>query len=173
MKFIPMTIEGAYIIELDVHKDERGSFAREFCTAEFAKFGIDFQIKQCNISKNPHKGTLRGLHYQSVPYPEKKIVSCFQGSCFDVIVDLRENSPTYMKWQGVELNNTKAVYIPEYCAHGFQTLEDDTIIFYQLDEYFQSEYYKGLRWNDPKLGICWKDCEKLIISQRDESYALL
>ncbi len=96
MKFTPMTIEGAHIIELYAHTDERGSFAREFCTAELAKAGINFQIKQCNISKNPHKGTMRGMHYQALPYPERKIVSCLQGSCFDVIVDLRENSPTYM-----------------------------------------------------------------------------
>lgn len=175
MKFMPLKITGAYLIELDEMKDERGSFARQFCRQEFLNAGIDIDIKQCNISKNYKKNTIRGMHYQKAPYPEKKIVSCFKGKCFDVIVDLREDSPTYMVWDAVELSeaNRRMVYIPEVCAHGFRTLEDDTVLYYQLGEYFKPEYYSGIRWNDPKIGIEWKICDDIIMNERDKNYELL
>jgi len=173
MNFVPMKIDGAYLIELTEHKDERGVFRREFCRAEFAQHKIDFDIKQSNVSENYKKGTLRGLHYQKAPYLEKKLVSCIKGRCYDVIVDLREDSPTYLKWDSAELTESNAVYIPENCAHGFLTLEDNTILFYQLSEYFQPDYYSGIRWDDPKIGICWPDCADLIMNERDRNYVLL
>ena len=104
MKFLPLNIQGAYLIELEEYRDERGSFARQFCMNEFLQNGIDFQIKQCNISKNYKKNTLRGMHYQKMPYPEKKMVSCLRGRCLDVFVDLRKDSPTYLSWEAVELS---------------------------------------------------------------------
>ncbi len=175
MKFTKLEIEGAYLIELEEHKDERGSFARQFCRNELSKYGIDFDIKQCNISKNYKKGVLRGMHFQKEPYPEIKMVSCFKGAVYDVIVDLRKNSKTYLKWIGTELseNNNKMLYIPQGVAHGFQTLADDTVLYYQLGEFFISEYYDGVRYDDPKIGIKWPECENKIINERDRNYKLL
>lgn len=175
MKFTETKIKGAYLIELEPISDFRGSFARQFCQKEMEKFGIDFDICQCNISKNPKVGTLRGMHYQKEPYPEIKMVSCTQGKIFDCIVDLRKDSQTYLKWQGFELSedNNKMLYIPSGCAHGFQTLEDNSTVYYQLGEFFMPEYYSGIRWNDPKIGIKWPQTENRIINDRDNSYELL
>jgi len=179
MKFQKLEIEGAYLIELEEFKDERGSFARQFCKKEMTKYGIDFDIKQCNISKNYRKGVLRGMHYQKEPYPEVKMVSCLSGRCYDVIVDLRENSSTYLQWVGTELSskNNKMVYIPSGVAHGFLTLEENTTIYYQLGEFFMPEYYSGVRYNDPKFNINWEQCginiSDFIINERDKNYELL
>lgn len=175
MKFTELNIKGAYIIELESHLDERGTFSRQFCKEEFKKHGIDFEICQCNVSTNYKKGTIRGLHYHKEPYLEQKIISCLRGKFFDVIVDLRKNSPTYLKWQSVELheNDNKLLYIPEKFAHGFQTLKDDTVIYYQLSNYFIPDCYAGLRWNDPKIAICWPDNKNIIINERDKNYELL
>ena len=175
MKITPLDIEGAYLIEREEFRDERGSFARQFCKRELEKFGIDFDIKQCNVSKNTKKGVLRGLHYQKEPYPEIKMVSCLKGGVFDVIADIRPDSKTYLKWIGTELteDNGKALYIPAGVAHGFQTLTEDATVFYQLGEFFMPDYYAGVRWNDPKLNIAWPECEKRLINERDANYALL
>ena len=175
MKFTEQKLPGVYLIELERHQDERGFFARQFCRQELAAHGLDFVIKQCNLSGNLHVGTLRGLHYQKDPYPEIKIVSCLQGSCFDVLVDLRPNSPTYLQHISTELSaqNGRMLYIPPMCAHGFQTLQDNTVIYYQLGEFFHPEAYAGVRWNDPKLNIQWPNCKKRIINERDANYALL
>ncbi|MDR0646751.1 MAG: dTDP-4-dehydrorhamnose 3,5-epimerase [Elusimicrobiota bacterium] len=175
MKFTELSIKGAYLIELEEHKDGRGSFARQFCRREMAKYSIDFDIKQCNISKNTRAGTLRGLHYQKEPYPEIKMVSCIKGSCFDVIVDVIKDSQTYLKWLSFELseNNNRMLYIPSGVAHGFQTLEDNTTLFYQLSEFFMPDYYTGLRWNDPKISIKWPACKNRTINERDRNYELL
>lgn len=174
MKFTEMGIKGAYLIELEEFKDERGSFARQFCKKEMAQYGIDFDVKQCNLSKNYKKGVLRGMHYQKEPYPEIKMVSCFKGSIYDVLVDIRKDSPTYLKWIGTELteNNNKALYIPSGIAHGFQTLEDNSIVYYQLGEFFMPEYYSGVRWDDPAFGIEWPECENRIMNERDKNYEL-
>lgn len=168
-------ISGVKIINSEPFFDERGTFARQFCKKEFQKNGIGFDVCQCNISKNLKKGTLRGLHYQKEPYPESKIVSCFQGAFFEVIVDLREDSPTYLQWESFELteDNNKMIYIPPNCAHGFQTLVDNTTVYYQLGNYFKEECYDGLRWNDPKIGIEWPIKDNVIINERDNSYKLL
>jgi len=175
LKFTELELKGAYLIEMEEFKDERGSFARQFCKKELANVGLDTEICQCNLSKNYKKGTLRGLHFQNDPYPETKVVSCMKGAFFDVIVDLRKDSPTYLHWISQELteNNNQMLYIPANFAHGFQTLVDDTVVYYQLGNYFVPECYDGLRWNDPKIGIKWPDCEKRIINERDNSYKLL
>ena len=175
MKISKISIDGAYLIELEKHYDERGSFTRQFCKKEFANYGIDFDIKQCNLSVNYKKGVLRGLHYQKEPYPESKIVSCFSGKIYDVIADIRPHSSTYKKWFSIELSedNGKMLYVPSGVAHGFQTLKDNTVVFYQLNEYFHSEYYSGVRWNDPALDIKWHNCDNLIINERDANYELL
>ncbi len=134
MKFTELNLKGAYLIELEDFKDERGTFARQFCKKELSKYGIDFNICQCNISKNYKKNTIRGLHYQKTPFLEPKIVSCLSGSFYDVIVDLRKDSPTYLRWSGVNItsDNNKMLYIPPMFAHGFQTFEDNTVVYYQL-----------------------------------------
>ena len=174
MKFTEQKIKGVYLLEMDPFKDERGSFARQFCRKELAAHGLDFDIKQCNLSENTRKGTLRGLHYQKNPYPEIKIVSCLQGRIFDVIVDLRSDSPTYLQHISTELSaqNGKMLYIPPYCAHGFQTLEDNSSVYYQLGEFFYPQAYDGVRYNDPKLNIQWP-LEDPIMNERDKNYALL
>lgn len=174
MKISELEIKGAYLIELEEFKDERGSFARQFCKEEMKKFGIDFDIKQCNLSKNYTKGVLRGMHYQKEPYPEIKLVSCFKGAIYDVLVDIRRDSPTYLKWIGTELteNNNKALYIPSGVAHGFQTIEDNSIVYYQLGEFFMPEYYSGVRWDDPAFGIKWPHSENRIMNERDKNYEL-
>src|SRR5262249_24762739 len=132
MMFVETPLSGAFVIELEKHEDERGFFARSWCTREFAMKGLDGGLVQCNVSFNKRRGTLRGLHYQAPPHAETKLVRCTKGSLFDVIVDLRKDSPTYLKWFGVELTagNHRMLYIPKLFAHGFQTLEDETEIFY-------------------------------------------
>ncbi len=174
MKIIPQKIKGVYLLEMEPFTDERGSFARQFCQHELAQAGLDIQIKQCNLSRNTHKGTLRGLHYQKAPFPEAKIVSCLQGSIFDVVVDLRADSPTYLQHVSTELSaqNGRMLYIAPYCAHGFQTLQDNALIYYQLGEFFHPQAYDGVRYNDPKLNIAWP-LENPIMNQRDKNYALL
>ena len=175
MRIIPLEIEGARLVELERHRDERGSFARQYCRRELRAAGVDFEIRQCNISQNARAGTLRGLHYQKDPYPEIKLVSCPKGRIYDVLVDMRPDSPTYLKWLANELGeeNGRMVYVPPGVAHGFQTLEDDSVVYYQLGEFFVPECYAGVRWNDPRLGIIWPDCPCRIMNERDANYALL
>lgn len=172
MKITELEIKGAYLIELEEFKDERGTFSRQFCKNELKKFGIDFDIKQCNISKNYKKGTIRGMHYQKEPYPEIKMVSCLKGSIYDVIVDIRRDSETYLKWISTELteDNNKMLYIPSGCAHGFQTLKDNSTLYYQLGEFFMPDYYDGVRYNDSAFNIEWKDLGKPIMNDRDKNY---
>ncbi|HUI93309.1 MAG TPA: dTDP-4-dehydrorhamnose 3,5-epimerase [Chitinivibrionales bacterium] len=173
MKFTSTSLAGAFLIELEPVEDERGFFARTFCTDEFKKHGIDFACVQCNISYNKKKGTLRGMHYQAAPHEEAKIVSCVRGSIFDVIVDIRPNSPTYKKWYGAELSakNHSMLYVPKGFAHGFQTLEDDAEVFYMMGEYYHEESARGMRWDDPEIGIKWLSSQ-IIISKKDSEYQL-
>jgi dTDP-4-dehydrorhamnose 3,5-epimerase len=171
MIFAETPLPGAYVIELDKHEDERGFFARSWCAREFTAKGLDPHLVQCNVSFNKLKGTLRGLHYQVPPHAEAKLVRCTKGSLFDVIVDLRKASPTFLKWFAIELTaaNHRMIYIPNLFAHGFQTLEDDTEIFYQMSEFYEPAASKGLRWNDPRLGINWQDADRTM-SQKDQAY---
>ena len=171
MIFLETPLRGAYVIEIDKHEDERGFFARSWCAQEFSSKGLDTQLVQCNVSFNARKGTLRGLHYQIPPHAETKLVRCTKGALSDVIVDLRTDSPTFLRWFGVELTavNYRMLYIPKRFAHGFQTLEDGTEIFYQISDFYALLASSGIRWNDPCLGIVWPEADR-IISKKDQEY---
>ena len=172
MKFTETKLKGAYIIEIEPITDERGFFARSWCQKEFTERGLNANLVQCNISFNPKKGTLRGMHYQAKPYEEAKLVRCTMGAIYDVIIDLRPESSTFKQWVAVELTaeNRKMLYIPEGMAHGFQTLVDNTEVFYQMSEFYHSESATGLRWDDPEFKIEWLIKEDLVISEKDKYY---
>lgn len=174
MIFRETELRGAYIIEPELIQDERGFFARTWSQEEFASRGLNSKLVQCSSSFNKQLGTLRGMHYQIPPHEEAKLVRCTAGAIYDVIVDLRENSPTRSKWLGVELSagNRLIVYVPEGFAHGFQTLEDHTEVFYQVSEYYHPESARGVRWDDPAFGIDWP-LGISVISERDRSHAFL
>jgi dTDP-4-dehydrorhamnose 3,5-epimerase len=174
MNFIPTKLEGAWIIEPQPHKDDRGFFARTFCAHEFSEYGLTDRFVQCNTSWNTRKGTVRGLHFQLPPSSEVKLVRCTAGALLDVIVDLRPDSPTYLQSIAVELTATNrlALYIPQMFAHGFQTLEDGTEIFYQMSEFYAPKLGRGLRYNDPKLGISWP-LSVVSVSEQDLNWPLL
>jgi dTDP-4-dehydrorhamnose 3,5-epimerase len=171
MIFTETRLHGACIIELEPHADERGFFARTFCREEFILHGLNPDIVQCNISFNKKKGTLRGMHYQAKPFEETKLVWCNHGAIYDVVIDLRPESPTHRQWISVELTqaNHKAVYVPAGCAHGFQTLTDNAEVFYQISQLHHPEAARGVRWDDPAFGITWPVDQK-IISPRDQGY---
>jgi dTDP-4-dehydrorhamnose 3,5-epimerase len=172
LKFATTGLAGALVVEPELLADERGFFARTWCAREFANHGLKDGLVQCSISFNRRKGTVRGLHYQTPPREEAKLVRCALGAIYDVIVDLRANSPTYLKHFAVELtqDNLKMLYVPEGCAHGFQTLADGTEVVYQMTEFHSPECSAGHRWNDPAFGIEWP-LEVSVISKRDGSYA--
>ncbi len=171
MIFQETGLEGAFLIRLEKREDERGFFARSWCQRECEAHGLNPRVVQCNISFNAKKGTLRGLHYQSFPHQEAKLVRCTAGAIYDVIVDLRPASPGFKKHTAVTLTagNHDMLYIPEGFAHGFLTLEDNTEVFYQMSEFYVPESSEGVRWNDPTFGIEWPSPPSLI-SQRDQSY---
>ncbi len=172
MIFHRLKLAGAYRIDLEPREDERGFFARAWCQKEFAEHGLETRIVQSNLSYNRYKGTLRGMHYQAPPHEEVKLVRCIRGSIFDVIIDLRPDSPTYRQWVGVELTatNRQMLYVPRGFAHGFQTLEDDTEVFYHVSEFYHPQAERGVRWNDPQFGIAWPAVEKRIVSVKDQSW---
>jgi dTDP-4-dehydrorhamnose 3,5-epimerase len=174
MQFIPTKLEGVWVIEPQPHQDSRGLFARTYCAREFGEQGLADTFVQCNTSWNAGKGTVRGLHYQLPPSSEVKLVRCTTGALWDVIVDLRPNSPTYFQHAGIELTATNrlALYIPEMFAHGFQTLEDGTEVFYQMSEFYAPKLARGIRYDDPKLGIQWP-LPITSISDHDLSWTLL
>lgn len=174
MKFIETKLKGACIIEPERLEDERGFFARSFCQNEFEAHGLNPRVVQCNISYNKLEGTLRGMHYQVAPMAEAKLVRCTRGAIYDVIIDLRPESPTYCQWAPVELtaDNCCMLYIPEGFAHGFQTLEADTDVFYQMSEFHTPDCVRGVRWDDPTFGIEWPLGSR-IISKKDMSYQFL
>lgn len=171
MKFTETSLGGAFLIDLEPIVDERGFFARAWCQKEFEQHGLNVDLKQCNISFNRKRGTVRGMHYQMAPYEEDKLVRVTRGAIYDVIIDLRPFSPTYKKWTGVELTSEtyRMLYVPKGFAHGFQTLVDDSEIFYQMSEFYAPEYNRGLRWNDPMFEIHWPIEEK-IVSPKDRGY---
>lgn len=172
MKFQPLPLEGAYCLELEPIEDERGSFSRTFCRQELVDHGLDPHIEQCSLSFNKLSKTLRGMHFQKSPNEETKIVSCIQGAIYDVIVDLRPSSQTFLKWYAVEMSaeNNKALYVPKGFAHGFQTLTANAKVYYQISHRYAPESSGGIRWDDPILSIEWPYTEGLIISQKDRSY---
>jgi dTDP-4-dehydrorhamnose 3,5-epimerase len=172
MKISTLDIPGALIVDVEELSDERGFFARTFCRQEFAAHGLSTSIAQSSISFNKLRGTLRGMHYQTKPHEEAKLVRCTKGVIYDVIIDLRNDSPTFKQWLSVELSadNHRGLYIPEGVAHGFLTLADDCEVLYQISEFFHPECASGVRWNDPAFGIHWPE-KVCIISERDQRYA--
>jgi len=174
VKFEATALKGAYIIKPELITDTRGLFARTFCRNEFQKQGLASDLVQCNISFNRKRGTLRGMHYQADPYSEAKLVRCTMGAIYDVVVDISPDSPTFRKWVGVELSaqNRVMLYIPEGYAHGFQTLKEDTEVFYQMSEFYHPEKAAGVRWNDPALAIDWP-VPNPIVSEKDSSYSYI
>jgi len=171
MIFNELKIPGAYEIYPEIFADERGFFARSWCSKEFASHGLSPILAQCNISASTRQGTLRGMHFQAPPYAESKLVRCTKGSIYDVVLDLRPQSPTFKKWAAVTLTAPKhnMIYIPEGCGHGFMTLEDDIEIFYQMSEFYTPEAGRGVRWDDPAFQIEWPG-EVRVISERDRTY---
>jgi dTDP-4-dehydrorhamnose 3,5-epimerase len=172
MIFTPGTVAGAYEIDIEPQEDHRGFFARTWCQREFEAHGLESRIVQCSISFNKHRGTLRGMHYQSPPCEEVKLVRCIRGSIYDVIIDLRPDSPTFKRHHAVELSaaNRKALYVPRGCAHGFQTLEHDSEVFYQMSEFYMPGHSTGVRWDDPAFGIQWPIPNPIMLD-RDRRYA--
>jgi len=161
----------AFVIELETIEDERGLFARTWCKRELEEIGLNPELVQCNISFNKKRGTLRGMHYQVAPYEEAKLVRCTMGEIYDVIIDLRPDSPTYKQWLSFDLTakNRKMLYIPEGLAHGFVTLADNTEVFYQMSEFYTPDCARGVRWNDPVFGITWP-VNIEVLSERDKQY---
>lgn len=175
LKVKELAIKDLLLIELEKKVDERGFFARSFCKEELKKVGISFEIAQCNLSQNILRGTLRGMHYQKAPWEESKIVTCVRGSIFDVVVDLRPCSPCYLKWASsiLDARSFNSLLVPKGCAHGFLSMEDDTVVLYLIDQYFNSEASMGIRYDDPILAIDWPEIAKPIISAKDLSYPLI
>lgn len=172
MKFEPLHLQGAFVLDIEPREDERGIFARTYCEEEFDAHGLPTRFVQCNTSFNRRRGTLRGLHFQADPRPEAKLVRCTRGAIWDVIIDLRPDSSTFCQWAGFELgaDNRRALFVPAGFAHGFQTLVDDSEVFYQMSEFYVPELARGARWNDPTFGIAWP-IEMPIIAPRDEGFA--
>lgn len=168
MIFTPTALGGVWQIDVELHSDMRGAFARTFCAETFAAHDLPSCFVQCNLSFNSRRGTLRGLHWQADPHPEGKLIRCTGGAIFDVAVDLRPGSPTLHRWIAAELTaqNRRALYIPPGCAHGFQTLTDDTEIFYQMTEAYHADLARGAPWDDPTFGIVWPLPDP-ILSARD------
>jgi dTDP-4-dehydrorhamnose 3,5-epimerase len=171
MTFEKMTIHGVMTVRLNRIADERGFFARSWCREEFEKAGLNGNLAQCNISYNPRKGTLRGMHYQLAPHAEEKLVRCTMGAIYDVVIDLRAESPTYRKWVGVTLTaeNRDMIFIPGGCAHGFLTLEDDCEVLYQMSEPYCAGAARGVRWDDPVFEVAWP-AKPQLLSDRDRDY---
>ena len=171
MKFHPTPLSGSFVIEPEARKDDRGMFSRIFCRREFSSYGLEVEFVQSNISRSTKKGTLRGMHYQSQPAAEVKLVRCVAGALYDVIVDLRQESPTYLCWFGQNLTqeNMLQMYVPRGFAHGFLTLTDHTEIQYLVSNYYAPEFEGGVRYNDPKVGVAWPGVPSEI-SEKDASW---
>lgn len=171
MTFTETRLQGAYIIDVNRIEDERGFFGRSYCKTEFEKYGLNTNVVQANLSHNKKKGTLRGMHMQSAPFAETKLVRCTRGAIYDVIVDLRPLSETFKQWIGVELtaDNFRMLYIPEGFAHGFITLEDNTDVTYQVTQFYTPLTEQGYRWDDPSFNITWP-VTPVTISEKDRNH---
>ena len=171
MKFVEIELAGAYLIDIEKLQDERGFFARGYCSQEFAAQGLASRLVQSNISFNLKKATLRGMHYQVMPFAETKLVRCTRGAVYDVIIDLRRESKTFKKWFGVELTeeNYRMLYVPEGFGHGFQTLADRSEVVYHVSEFYTPNAEQGIRYDDPQFGIRWP-LNVQIISQKDKTW---
>ena len=168
MKFVAQKISDHFLIIPDLHQDDRGVFRRSYCKDEFALHGVDFDVKQGNISENLNKYTLRGFHYQHSPSNESKIITCVTGALYNVVLDLREKSITYKQWVALEISsdNKESLYVPAGCANAFLTMEDNTIVHYYMGDSFSPDTYSGIRYNDPMFSVSWP-CEPKIISEKD------
>jgi dTDP-4-dehydrorhamnose 3,5-epimerase len=171
MIFHETRIPGVFEINLEPKLDERGFFARSWCRAEFESHGLNPKLVQCNVSFNRRKGTLRGLHYQAAPHAETKLVRCTKGAIYDIVVDLRPQSRTFKNWVSALLTaeSRNAIYVPEGCAHGFLTLDEESEVFYQMSEIYNAESARGVRWDDPAFQISWPEKVE-VISERDRAY---
>jgi dTDP-4-dehydrorhamnose 3,5-epimerase len=172
MIFTPTELDGAYLIDVERHADERGFLARTFCEDEFADHGVPMRIVQSSTIHSPHRDTLRGLHFQEAPHREVKLVRCTRGSIFLVMVDLRDDSPTRRNWLGAELSSREGrmAVVPEGFAQGYQTLEPDTEVLYSMSHRYVPDAARGVRWDDPAFGIDWPAAEERLISERDSSW---
>lgn len=171
MIFTETKLQGAYLIDIEKREDQRGFFARGWCQKEFEAHGLIPRVVQVNISLSKQKGTLRGMHYQVAPYAEAKLVRCTRGALYDVIIDLRSDSPTYLQWLGAEMTaeNYRMIYVPEGFAHGFLTLADNTEATYQVSQFYTPEAEGGMRYDDPALGIEWPLAVR-VISDKDANW---
>jgi dTDP-4-dehydrorhamnose 3,5-epimerase len=171
MKFIDTKVSGTYIIDIERQHDDRGFFARTYCRTEFMEHGLDADFVQCNVSFNLVAGTLRGMHFQLPPHDETKLVRCTAGALYDVVIDLRPDSPTFEQWEGVELTaeSHRMVYVPSGCAHGFLTLAMNTEVSYLMGNYYKAQAAQGVRWDDPTFDVSWPR-QPAVISHRDASY---
>jgi dTDP-4-dehydrorhamnose 3,5-epimerase len=172
MIFTETKLAGAFIMELEKFEDDRGFFAHGWSPRELAEHGLETPLAESAISFNKRKGTLRGMHYQASPHGQAKIVRCTRGSIYDVIIDLRGESATFKQWVGMELTarNNLMVYVPKDFAHGFQTLEDETDVFYNMSEIYSPKNARGVRWNDPAFDITWPEAAEIVINERDRTY---
>ncbi len=171
MIFEPTSVAGLMLVSTEAHEDTRGLFVRVFCEGESRQAGVPFHVRQANLSRNHKRGTLRGLHYQDAPKPDPKMVRCLAGAVWDVAVDLRPASATYLKWFGCELSaeNRRALLVPAGCAHGFMTLSDDSELLYLMAESYAPELARGVRWNDPAFAIDWPSPPE-VIDARDAGF---
>jgi dTDP-4-dehydrorhamnose 3,5-epimerase len=169
--FTETKLHGVYVVDPQRSGDERGFFARTWCEREFAECGLNPRLAQCSVSYNRKKGTVRGLHYQAAPHKEAKLVRCTRGAIYDVVLDLRPASASFRQWSAMELtaSNYRMVYVPEGCAHGFQTLEDDSEVLYQISEFYAPKFARGVRWDDPLFAISWP-LDVTAISPRDAAF---
>jgi dTDP-4-dehydrorhamnose 3,5-epimerase len=174
MHFTGTYIAGAWVVDADPHEDDRGRFMRAWCSREFAEHGLDFLPVQANMGFSFRKGTIRGMHFQIAPALEAKLVRCTRGTIYDVVVDLRPESPTYRKWYGVELGaeNGRMLYVPERCAHGYQTLEDNTEIYYMTSGFYAPNLAYGVRFDDPAFSVQWP-CVPSVVSEQDRNWPLV
>ena len=172
MRFTETGVHGAYVIDVEPIGDDRGFFARMWCDDEFAARGLTSSFVQCNDSFSARRGTLRGLHYQAAPFEEVKLIRCVRGAIYDVVLDLRRDSPTYRRWAGTRLtaDNRSMVYVPGGCAHGYLTLEDATEVVYPVSQLYRPGAERGVRWNDPRFAIDWPITESLTMSAKDRQW---
>lgn len=175
MKFSSTEIPGVWLIEPELREDERGFLARTYCENEFSANSLNTRWPQCNLTLTRHKGMIRGMHFQAEPRPEIKLIRCAAGAIFDVLVDVRRDSPTFGKWQGFDLTseNRRQIYVPGGIAHGFQCLENNSEVFYQMSEFYIPELARGIRWDDPQVGIRWPLGGAAQLSERDRNLPLL
>jgi dTDP-4-dehydrorhamnose 3,5-epimerase len=173
MIFTETELQGAYVIDIEPIRDNRGFFSRMWCQKEFGQRGLVKEFVQANITFSPGRGTIRGFHYQTAPHKEIKLVRCVRGAIYDVIIDLRPESLTYGQWLAVDLtaDNRRMIYIPEGFAHGYQTTVDDTEVFYQVAQFYAPEHERGIRWDDPAIGVPWPITDEVTLSAKDKRWS--